>query len=89
VKRSPKKITVHWLDHHEMGGEFDPLEAGSASPVMWESRGYLASENTETIQVSRDTCRNPDFDPYGATVTIMKNCIVYRSDVKKPRPVEV
>lgn len=69
-------IEVSWLDHHHSDGEREPTPADELRPVLWNTRGFLVSENAEMIQVARDTCSDPNFHPADATISIMRQCIV-------------
>jgi len=77
-----KKIEVHWEDHHEIDGNSEPTDPENLRPVIWETRGYLLTENEHMLEVAREITRTPQAYPAGATVRIMKKCIVYRSDKK-------
>ena len=77
-----KKIEVHWEDHHEKDGTADPTDPKHLKPVVWETRGYLVSDNGDMIEVSRDITKTPDTYSIGAPVRIMTKNILYRSDKK-------
>jgi len=78
----PRKIEVDWLDHHERHGQGEALTPDNLKPMLWRSRGYLVGENETLIEVVRDISLDPDVADFGASMRIMKSCIVRRSDKK-------
>lgn len=78
----PKKIEVTWYDHHERDGQGAATLRHELKPMTWRTRGYLVEENDEMIEVVRDIPLDRDVTDYGASMRIMKNSIVSRSDRK-------
>jgi len=78
-----QRILVKWEDHHSANDETDPHEVNTCRAVIWETSGWLVKETDAAIQVARDVCYDPDFNPCDAVVTILKKCILKRSDHKK------
>jgi hypothetical protein len=78
----PKKITVTWLDHHERGGQGEATTPDNLKPMLWTSIGFLVSENDTMLELVRDISADKDVTDVGASLRIMKNSIVTRSDRK-------
>lgn len=78
----PTRIEVDWLDHHERHGQGAALSKNELKPMVWRTRGYLVGENDELIEVVRDIPLDKDVNEYGASMRILKCCILKRSDVK-------
>jgi len=78
-----KRITVFWEDHHERDGQGDPVDPEKLKPMIWESTGYLISENDAMLEIARDISSDQDVYGVGASLRIMKKCILKRSDQKQ------
>lgn len=82
-RRKPKVVTVVWEDHHERDGQGDVTEAEALKPFVWESTGYLVQENETMVELVRDISHDPAVPDIGASMRIMKKCILSRSDQRK------
>lgn len=80
--RKPKVIRVVWEDHHERDGQGEVTEPDALKPFVWESVGYLVGENELMLELVRDISHDPATPDIGASMRIMKKCILSRSDQK-------
>ena len=77
-----KKIEITWLDHCERDGQGPILGHAELKPMTWKSCGYLVTENETMIELVRDVSADKDVTDVGASLRIMKNSIIKRSDRK-------
>lgn len=81
--KSPRKVEVTWLDHHDWSKDQVPITAPEElEPMIWKSTGYLVSENDTMLELVRDWPMSKGVTDIGAPLRILKSSIVKRSDKK-------